>query len=426
MPPSSKLPRVPSNDRANPTNSNKEVEVSKSLPGHTDHINEMDKNELASGIVGNHVLRHRVENVHDHVIDHGETAYSKTADDHVNEADLEESGNVLDNQGDHDNSEATSRTVEDDESDNQVDPDSSLDTASSRNERVLYYYTIEDISDRLQGCVYCLFPKVFDQRYPPYNPYEWVNFLKDTVLFQVKHNFQLPARDTAFWAARSICIDEHEELHGKYIIKHSLLWDDRDSRAHCFERAQSNRFALMMLGAFQQSILIHKRRKERNQGCANDMHRQMYSESLSLKTARSLFDQARWFICEGKTDPKSTHRYIWEYDFHALPTEKQTWTDHLYAWFHYTYEVTGGQTLFAGLDCDEHGQLSNLVLFTKGKPPHYDESAGMKARIDRAFLHFREQHVCNKICEHLGLRKLKTFQGRGAGDWLEILYLNSP
>ncbi|EGG01608.1 uncharacterized protein MELLADRAFT_110859 [Melampsora larici-populina 98AG31] len=296
----------------------------------------------------------------------------------------------------------------------------------SDDDRVLYYAAIDDISARETGCIYRLFAKSINQSHPPYNPYEWLNFMEDSVRFQVKQPVQLPARDTAFWVAKNIYIDAHDELHGKYIIKSSLLWDDCDSRAHCFERSQSNRYATTLLEAFRQSILIHKRRKERKRGASNNLHRQIYSDCCALKTARSVYDGApRWLICEGLYDPNTTHRYIWEYDFNSLPRDKQTWTDHINAWVHYTYEVSGNQTLIVGLDCDEHGVLTNLVLFTKGKPLHYDESAVMKGRIEHTFMHFRKQHECNKICEHVGLSKLQNSKGK-AKDVMELMYLNSP
>ncbi|EGG10605.1 uncharacterized protein MELLADRAFT_103288 [Melampsora larici-populina 98AG31] len=335
------------------------------------------------------------------------------------------------------------KTLEDDQEDNNIENDLSLDMSqsarSTRDERVLYYEVIPDLRDRGKGCIYRLFTQVFDVCRPPYNPYEWLEFQNDFVDFHIKSQVQLGPRDSGFWVGKRIYID-HPKLVGYYTLKHNLLWEDEDSRAHCFERAQSHRFGEMMLSAFRKSILIHQRRKERKRGKENDMHRQLYSDSLSMKipslyvmqTACRLFDQdPQWILCEGQTAPEitrteaqTTHRYIWEYDFHSLPSVKQTWTEHIFAWVHYTYEVTGQQSLITSLECDVHGQITNLVVYTKGKPPRYDESAEMVARIDRSFIHFREQHACNMICKHLGLTKFRMQMGK-SGDFTEIMCLNS-
>ncbi|KAH9808542.1 hypothetical protein DFH28DRAFT_908939, partial [Melampsora americana] len=282
---------------------------------------------------------------------------------------------------------------------------------------VPYYEHISDLSNKTEGCLYRLLPRHSRDSEVWYNPYEDVPFLEDHVVYDTYQKVKvLPRGDLSEWVVWRIYI-HLREAPDWYFLKFHVSWEDMKSqgRAHCFERAQSNRYAAMMLKSFQHCLYI---KRKNSKGQVDLQYRQWYTDSLSMVlTGPHHDDQPRWMICEGVADPSSSHRYIYEYNFNNKPIEPQAWTDHIHAFVHYIYDISAGMTLIANLECDDHGKITNIVCFDQQNPPYHScNDSDMAGRIDRAFnLHFPCQHKCNKICEHIGNVKMGSISGDD--DW---------
>ncbi|EGG03455.1 uncharacterized protein MELLADRAFT_65602 [Melampsora larici-populina 98AG31] len=273
-------------------------------------------------------------------------------------------------------------------------------TRSSNAEIVPYYERIEDLSRKEEGCLYRLKAKPLRETALFYDQYEDITVLEDRVGYRC---FQKPTfdLDSDHWTIRYIYLN-HREVSGWYFLKYHVTWKDMDSqgRGHCFECAQSNRFAAMALRSFRHALYI----KIRNAyGAINLVHQQWYSDSASLVSSGSEYhSEPRWMICEGINDGKS-HRFVNETRFDNKPMEPYTWTDLIYAFVHYTYDLSDGRLLISNLDCDEHGRLTNIVCFDKNSAPHHSrDNAEVVDQIKDVFNHFEEQHRCNIVCQHLG------------------------
>ncbi|EGG06803.1 uncharacterized protein MELLADRAFT_106305 [Melampsora larici-populina 98AG31] len=116
-----------------------------------------------------------------------------------------------------------------------------------------------------------------------------------------------------------------------------------------------------------------------------------------LQGAGSTYEaEPRWKILDGATDRS-----------HTKPDEPNTWTRLIHAFIHYTYDLSGNQTLISHLDCDEHGKISNSICYDQNCPPYHSrDKPEMKVSVERAFKLFREQHVCNDICGVIGNVKM--------------------
>ncbi|EGG09186.1 uncharacterized protein MELLADRAFT_104511 [Melampsora larici-populina 98AG31] len=289
---------------------------------------------------------------------------------------------------------------------------------------VPYYKDIPDLGLREEGTLYRLSPKAFHPNHPHYNGHEVVPFLHERVGYKVgQHNDD---EHTALidgsgweWVSRKLYL-HHREYHiaGIYHLKYQNRWADMNSqgRAHCFERAQSSRYVAMALEAFQKTLF---RKGRSNVGSVNATHLQWYHIAKSLAVQPSYVvqgsgcvndEEPRWKICERATKGFDLHRFVWADNYQNEPNQKEAWpmTDLIFAFIHYTYELSGDRTLIANLVCDESGKLSNLTCYDRYKIPYHSRhSHDMEDAVHTAFTRFVNQHVCNEICEHLGSVYLK-------------------
>ncbi|EGG07577.1 uncharacterized protein MELLADRAFT_71610 [Melampsora larici-populina 98AG31] len=167
----------------------------------------------------------------------------------------------------------------------------------------------------------------------------------------------------------------------------------------------------MALKHFQHSLFI----KGRNDtGPLQPVYQQWYTDSCSmviqpcyvLQSAGTPYEgEPRWMIFEAATD--NSHSFVTETNFNKPPKEHNAWTRLIHAFIHYTYDLSGDQTLISNLDCDDHGKISNVTCYVRNSPPYHSRNnAEMAGIVECAFKLFAEQHVCNDICELLGNVKM--------------------
>ncbi|KAH9818391.1 hypothetical protein DFH28DRAFT_888642, partial [Melampsora americana] len=262
---------------------------------------------------------------------------------------------------------------------------------------VPWYESLPNLGRKEEGCLYRMLPKPFRQNELFYSQYDDVTVLEDHIVYKVFNNIT----NDDEWSVRKIFLN-HREARGWYFLKFGRAWKTLVSqgRRHCFDRAQSSRYASMVLKSFQDALFTKMRN---NFGVINLVHQQWFSNSVSMKSAGTLYiDEPRWMICEGMNDERS-HRFVSESRFINEPFEPYIWTDLIYAFVHYAYDLSNGRSLIYNLDCDEHGSITNVQCFTKDDPPyHIRNDPGAAEKINSAFVNFTEQHRCNLICQHLG------------------------
>ncbi|KAH9817858.1 hypothetical protein DFH28DRAFT_1080968 [Melampsora americana] len=152
-------------------------------------------------------------------------------------------------------------------------------------------------------------------------------------------------------------------------------------------------------------------------GVINMVHQQWYSHSKAmsiqvlyiLQSAGTTYENKPcWMICEGINDVKS-HCFVHHSKFNNDPREPHTWSNLIFAFVHYAYNLSEGTSLISNLDSDKHGCINHVICFGKDSPPYHscnlEEVADV---IATSFINFCDQHRGNIICEHLGNIKLKT------------------
>ncbi|EGF98012.1 uncharacterized protein MELLADRAFT_118621 [Melampsora larici-populina 98AG31] len=276
-------------------------------------------------------------------------------------------------------------------------------------EAVPYYEDLEDLGRKEEGTLYRLKPKGF-RNTETYDQKEDVIVLEDRVVFKCYHEVDDKMNDD--WIVRRIYFS-HKEIRGLirgfHFIKFHKSWVDLPSqgRPECFALAESNRHVAMALKSFKYMIFV---KRKKGTGKVIPKYQKWYSYACAmavqtchvLQSAGSQYENdPRWMICESATD--KSHSFVYEDNFHNPPSEPNTWTKLINAFLHYTYNLSNNQTLISSLDCDEHGQISNLLCYVRNSPPYHGrDDPKLATLIDRQFKLFEEQHVCNKICEMLG------------------------
>ncbi|EGG04667.1 uncharacterized protein MELLADRAFT_88687 [Melampsora larici-populina 98AG31] len=293
-------------------------------------------------------------------------------------------------------------------------------TIEDESDIVPYYETIEDLGRKKNGMLYRLSPKCFRDQQPHYNPLEVVPYLDDRVGYSEGQQVQV-ANHSLDWVVRKAYLHHRDyQIAGSYHIKYNLTWANllSQGRSHCFERAQNSRYVAMALESFQKDLF--RKRRENGNGNINPLHLQwaIVASSMSVQPLHILQSSATattdneplWKIFKGATTARF-HRFIHVNAFHNEPSmepEAWPWTSLIYAFLHYTYELSGDRTLIANLDCDEHGNLSNIVCYDKETVPYHSrQSVEMAKAVDLAFSKFVDQHECNEVCEHVGSVNLK-------------------
>ncbi|EGG05438.1 uncharacterized protein MELLADRAFT_64179 [Melampsora larici-populina 98AG31] len=222
--------------------------------------------------------------------------------------------------------------------------------------KVPWYEKLEDLGRKEEGCLYRLRSKPLRPSAMFYDQNEDVSHLEDRVGFRCfqKVPFVVPLG----WEVCYIHLT-HREVSGWYLLKFDTAWKDMLSqgRGHCFVRAESNRFAVMAMGAFRRDLY---NKIENAYGAINLVHQQWYSNAASMASSGSKYeDEPRWMICEGLTDEKS-HRFVYENRFDNEPMVPYTWNDLIYAFVHFAYDISGGRTLISNLECDARGRITNI------------------------------------------------------------------
>ncbi|KAH9813008.1 hypothetical protein DFH28DRAFT_897463 [Melampsora americana] len=249
--------------------------------------------------------------------------------------------------------------------------------------------------------------------------YHIVNTVKTTESV-VKYNY-LPAkdfyqsRDCEDWIASDI--DLSSQGFGMVEAKYHQKWPDNEkaARKHAFERLQANVYTAMMLKHFQDT-LFRKWTTEHNQK-KRDVARGFHFASGNLKVVPAFVmnpilgdkgsEDSHWLICESKSD-SYRHRYMYEYVFNNYSHQMDPAQDLVYAFAHHVYSVSDCQTLIAQMDCDAHGKISGVICFTKDQDESHNINGNdMLHTMERAFIHFEDQHDCNPVCRALGLKSFR-------------------
>ncbi|KAH9815473.1 hypothetical protein DFH28DRAFT_928010 [Melampsora americana] len=262
--------------------------------------------------------------------------------------------------------------------DNPVDFDAV--TVDYLNYDEAFHASLPDLNSKKSISVYTLPPKVFDSAKPTFYVNETVPIIVKTLYYLPGNAISLQgSRDKSEWTARSLVV-EFETGPTHLLAKEHSWWSESSARARseAFGRAQSNRYPFYVL-----------------------QHISDPSE-----------EKSQWLIAESATDTRN-HRYVHEYEFYnknyTMKVDKEL-EDVIYAFLHYTYKMSGCVSLIAQLDCDSCGKISNLVCFTKVRPPDSLCFRGMFNVIEMASVHFERQHKCNDVCHTLGLIPFKPFE----------------
>ncbi|KAH9824733.1 hypothetical protein DFH28DRAFT_878521 [Melampsora americana] len=278
------------------------------------------------------------------------------------------------------------------------------------------FYPISSEARNHAGSIYQLYTPAFR---PANAVYRICNAVKTTERV-VKYNYQpytgfCQTRDCEDWVVKYIDLTSHGL--GMVETKCHRKWPDneKEARLHAFERLQANVYTAMMLKNFQDTLFCkwtteHNKRKR-------DVTRAFHFASGNLKVVPAFVmnpflgdkgaEESHWLICEAKSDAYR-HRYMYEYVFNNYTHSMDPAQDLVYAFAHHVYITSDRQTLIAQLDCDSHGNISGLICFTKDQEESHNINGNdMLHTIERAFIHFEDQHDCNPVCRALGLAVLR-------------------
>ncbi|EGG05378.1 uncharacterized protein MELLADRAFT_88071 [Melampsora larici-populina 98AG31] len=241
---------------------------------------------------------------------------------------------------------------------------------------------------------------------PRYEPERSNGVSEFVVVFQLGRTVNLAAtRDYHEWQVRELRGDQVGLLPYDGIARFhdNWSWTATSGKQQAVEIANAHMYVSQMLRRFQSRLRIMSKSGPPEVYDWYLLAKVLHVPRVSLMQTIGTLDEGlpRWMLVETARDPTSA-QYVTHSCYRDTLPAADRWKALLFAFIHYAYQESGGDTLISQIDCDKWGVISNVVTFNKAS--YYLENSD---GLDQPFFDFRGGHPCNNVCQQLGLVRLK-------------------